>query len=503
MYQKKIDVIAGLYKFKAYKILIPFLLIAFWNNAQGQNSNPPIDSFLKARMKYYNIPGMQVAIIKDGKIVKLGAYGIANIPFKIPVTNNTLFPINSMTKCFTGVAIMKLTESGQLDLNQTVSHYLGKLPEAWQTITIKQLLSHTSGLPDIVNGDTGKMIAEGEDTLALNNVKTMPMRFSPGQKSEYNQTNYVLLGLIIEKLSKKPYSTFIREQQFIPAHLKLTDFGDSFDVISNMAETYSYNFHRNGLWKRSNHLTRVFEEFAMLTRPAAGINSTAEELAKWLVNLTQGKFINSESTELMWTPTRHNDGTPAPRGLGWSVLKRNEHIAVYGSGGMRAALYYYPQDRLGIVILTNLRGANPEKIIEQLAGLYIPELHPFTGIGLSPTLQLLHSQLLKTGYTNAEVTYKEFQQKDIQFKISEAAMNDWGYTLLDIGRVKEAIEIFNLNTKIYPDSGNTYDSLAEAYIASGNKSMALKNYRRSLEYSPENANAKEQIKKLERQIKKQ
>lgn len=484
-----------------YRIGIIFSILIYNTPVFAQNSSQQVDSFLKAKMKYNRIPGIQVAIIKNGKIIKLAAYGTANIPFKIPVTVNTLFPINSMTKCFTGTALMKLIENRQLKLDDYASVYLGNLPEPWRKITIKQLLTHTSGLPDIVDGDTGKMIVPGEDTIALEKVKTLPMRFAPGEKSEYNQTNYVLLGQIVEKLSKKPFTTFITEQEFVPANMLQTNFGDSFDVINNMTESYSYKFNRNGLWKRSNQLTRVFEEFSILTRPAAGINSTAKELANWLIQLTEGKFIDHKSLEIMWTPALHNNGTTAPRGLGWSVSSRKQHSFVYGSGGMRSAMYYYPEDKIGFIILTNLRGANPEKIIEQLAGFYIPELHPYIGTDLPPALGLLHTELLKTKYTNSKEIYKELQLKDSQFNISEASLNDWGYTLLHIGYTKQAIEIFNLNTQLYPSSGNTYDSLAEAYESSGNKLMALKNYRRSLEYSPDNTNAKEQIKLLDKQIK--
>ena len=483
-----------------YRVGVIFILI-YSTSAFTQNLSQQVDSFLKAKMKYSRIPGMQVAIIKNGKIIKLAAYGTANIPFNIPVTVNTLFPINSMTKCFTGTALVKLIENGQIKLDDYASVYLSNLPESWHRITIKQLLTHTSGLPDIVDGDTGKMIVPGEDTIALEKVKTLPIRFAPGEKSEYNQTNYVLLGQIIEKLSKKPFTSFVTEQEFVPANMRQTNFGDSFDVIKNMTESYSYKFNRNGLWKRSSQITRVFEEFSILTRPAAGINSTAKELADWLIHLTEGKFIDQKSLKIMWTPSLHNNGTTAPRGLGWSVSLRKQHPFIYGSGGMRSAMYYYPEDKIGFIILTNLRGANPEKLIEQLAGFYIPELHPYTGTGLPPALGLLHTELLKTKYTKSKEIYKKLKLKDSQFNLSEASLNDWGYTLLHIGYMKQAIEIFSLNTQLYPSSGNTYDSLAEAYESSGNKLMALKNYRRSLEYSPENTNAKEQIKLLDKQIK--
>lgn len=486
--------IAYIKQFQALLILI-FMLFNMTVLGQPQKNN--IDVFLKGIMSYYGIPGMQIAVIKQGKIVYLSAYGLANVPFSVPVTAKTLFPINSATKCFTGTAIMQLVEAGKINLDDAAEKYLKDLPEEWRKITVKQLLTHTSGLPDIVDGNKGTMIAEGEDSIALAKVKKLPMRFLPGEKSEYNQTNYVLLGQMIERISGKPYTSFIEQGQFVPANMKQSRFGDSHDVLPGLSEVYSNNYNRNGLWKRSSELKRVFEEFAIITRPAAGINSTAEELAQWMVALLSGKFINKTSLNTMWTPAFHNDGSPAPRSLGWSVSGKGQHPAVSGSGGMRSAFSYYPNEDLGVIILTNLRGASPEKFIEQVAGFYIPQLHPYTGNALQSAAKTMHQQLLKKGFGKIADVYTDLKQKDADFKLSESAVNEWGYMLLQTGHTDEAIEVLKFNIKLYPGSVNVYDSLGEAYMTKGNKEKAIENYTRCLQLQPENENAKKQLRILQ------
>lgn len=478
---------------RQFQALLVLFFLLFNKVALGQSEKNKLDVFLKGMMNYYGIPGMQVAVIKQGKLVYLSAYGLANVPFSVPVTTKTLFPINSATKCFTGTAIMQLVEAGKIKLDDAAEKYLKDLPEAWQKVTVRQLLTHTSGLPDIVNGDTGKMIAEGEDSIALVQVKKLPLRFLPGEKSEYNQTNYVLLGQMVERISGKSFTVFIEQGQFVPARLEQSRFGDSHDVIPNLSEAYSYKYNRNGLWRRSSELKRVFEEFALITRPAAGINSTAGDIAKWMMALLDGKFINKTSRDIMWTPAAHNDGSLAPRALGWSVSSMGQHAAVSGSGGMRSAFSYYPAEELGVIILTNLRGANPEKFIEQVAGFYIPSLHPYTGNGLQPAAKAMHQQLLKEGFAKITNVYAGFRQKDAEFKLPEYAVNDWGYMLLYTGHTSEAVEVLKFNVQLYAGSANVYDSLGEAYATAGNKKKAIENYNRCLKLQPENEHAKRQL----------
>lgn len=378
-----------------------------------------IEAYLKQRMEKRRIPGLQVAVVHKGRIVMLGAYGTADIQDGMPVTNKTVFSINSATKTFTGVAVMQLAEEGKLDIDAPVSRYLDGLPEKWQPITIKQLLTHVSGLPDILDfstGGTGRLLGDGSEDSAFAAVQKLPMDFPTGEKYRYNQTNYVLLGKIIDKLSGGRFTEFIRERQFAAGGMTAASFGDSRDVVPGRAASYRY-YKTNGGGDQIGH---AYDEFPAFLRTAGGINATAADIARWLIALDAGKLLKKETLARLWTAGTFNDGRPAPWALGWPTIARPEHAAVAGIGGRRSAFYFYPEDDLGVVILTNLSGAEPEDFIDEVAGHFIPSLLAANGGGLPPALKALRAGLMKRGFENAVMVAAELKAKDPNFVLRRA-----------------------------------------------------------------------------------
>lgn len=238
-------------------------------------------------MRERRIPGLQAAVVKDGKIVLLTSLGAADLQTVIPITNKSVFGIYSCTKAFTGVAIAQLVEDGKLDLSAPVSRYLDGLPDAWQPVTIRQLLTHVSGLPNILRAldpvAYGFVNGSDEET-AWTKTKAMPMEFTPGERFSYNQTNYALLGKIIDKLSRKPFAQVFRERQFDVAAMSHTGFGDSRDITPNMVRTYRYVSQSDGQKLSAEKLVHDYAEFPAFRRTASGMNSTAEDLARWIIN---------------------------------------------------------------------------------------------------------------------------------------------------------------------------------------------------------------------------
>jgi CubicO group peptidase (beta-lactamase class C family) len=165
------------------------------------------DTFLRRKMEARHVPGMQVVVVNHGNVVLSRGYGVASLQDATPVTMRTVFPVYSITKAFTGVAAMQLVEAGKLDMAAPLSRYLDGLPQAWQPVTIRQLLTHTSGLPNIMDNETGALIAAGEEA-SWAKVISMPMEFAPGEKFSYCQTNYMLIGRIIDKLGGEPFIRF-------------------------------------------------------------------------------------------------------------------------------------------------------------------------------------------------------------------------------------------------------------------------------------------------------
>jgi len=222
-----------------------------------------VQGFLRNKMRENRIPGLQIAVVKHGKIVLLRAYGVANIENSVPVTNRTVFPVHSMTKAFTGVAVMQLVEAGKLDLTAPVSRYLKGLPSAWQAVAIRQLLTHTSGLPDIWDSHA-KMIADTPDA-AWAKVQATPVEFAPGERFKYNQTNYILLGKVIDKLSGQPFARFIERRQFRVVGMPGSSFGDSHKVVPHCAGTYQYFQSQGG----HEELQNFFLDWPPFIRTAA------------------------------------------------------------------------------------------------------------------------------------------------------------------------------------------------------------------------------------------
>ncbi|HEY9282680.1 MAG TPA: serine hydrolase [Pyrinomonadaceae bacterium] len=455
-----------------------------------------VDALLRREMRERRIPGLQVAVVRRGKIELLRSFGIANLQDAVPVSDKSIFAINSCTKAFTGVAIMQLVEEGKINLSAPVSSYLDELPAPWRSITVRQLLTHVSGLPNILNAldpATGKLTGRDDEDAAWAKVQSMPLEFPAGERFSYNQTNYVLLGMIIDKYAGQPFSQFFGERQFRAAGMTNTIFGDSRDVIPRQAPSYRYVRNLDGHALGEERLVFSYAEFPPFRRTASGVNSTAEDVARWLIAVQGGKLLKTKAAlKTLWTAGAYNDGSPTQWALGWVIKPRHKHSAVIATGGSRAAFFVYPEDDLAVVVLTNLAGAFPEEFIDELAGFYVP------GIPESDPLTALRVRLRDRGFDRAAEVYEDLKKKDSNFRPSETDLNDWAYRMLNGGgKKKEALEIFKLNVSLYPDSANVYDSVAEAYEANGERQLAIKNYRRSLELDPGNRNARQHLKRLD------
>jgi CubicO group peptidase (beta-lactamase class C family) len=476
------------------------LLIPALSKAQSPATPDSIDVFLKNKMQQRHIPALQVAVIREGKIIKFKSYGTANLENNIAATDESIFSVNSITKAFVGVAIMQLAEEGKLKITDPLSLYIDSLPVAWQKITLQQVLTHTSGLPDILDANE-QVMGDGDENAALKKVKELPLEFNAGEKFRYNQTGYVLLGDIITKLSGMHFTKFIEDKQFKVAGMKLTRFGDSYDVIPNSAGAYTMTKYIAGQFIRNSSPGIAYMQFPVFFRTAAGVLSTAGEMGNWIIALKSGKLLKQQSSiEALWNPAILKNGKVGGfnsltngYALGWPTVTRVQHPAVGPVGGGRSALFVYLKDDLSIVVLSNLMGSNPEQFIDEIAGFYIPEMHEANGFGLPPAIQKLRVELLKQGFNNTASAVTNLKKQDPSFTLDEDDLNGWGYRLLNQKKVAEALSIFKLNVALYPQSANTYDSYGEVLEMMGDNKNALLNYKKSLALNPKNKNAADRI----------
>ncbi|QYG07676.1 serine hydrolase [Janthinobacterium sp. PAMC25594] len=254
------------------------------NGRQASRAERDIAAFVQDEMRERRIPGLQIAVIRHGKVVLSRNFGLASLQYQVPVTDASLFSINSATKAFTGVAVMQLVQQGKIDLAAPIGQYLAGLPSAWQAVTVTQLLNHTSGLPDVLDQRSGKLVGPQPDDAdaAWTAVRALPVEAAPGQRFRYNQTNYVLLAQLIERQGGQPFTNFIQRRQFDVAGMPHSGFGDAKDVVVGKAS--SYVLERGG-----NAYRNVIEDFPVFMRAGACINSNAGELANWLIALRSGR----------------------------------------------------------------------------------------------------------------------------------------------------------------------------------------------------------------------
>lgn len=336
-------------------------------------ANDRTRALLKSKMAEQHIPGLQVAVVVHGRVVMSEAYGVANIEQRMDASRQTLFPINSATKSFTGVAIMQLVEAGQVDLEAPISRYLSDLPESWRGVGVRQLLAHSSGLPNIV--DENGLVGGGTDAEAWLTVQTLPMDAAPGASFAYNQTNYVLLGRLIEAVSGQPFGQFFAERQFAPAAMANPRFGDGYDIVPGRAAVYIRQHERRGSAAAGgDDLYHWIDDIPVSTRAGAGLYMTADDLAQWIIALQDGRLFNKPtSLARLWQADTLNDGSPSIWAMGWPILAGTTHRAVGGIGGGRSTFFVYPDDGVAVIVMTNLVGANPQNLVDAIASNYMAE----------------------------------------------------------------------------------------------------------------------------------
>jgi CubicO group peptidase (beta-lactamase class C family) len=331
-----------------------------------------VDSYISEQIEKRHIPGASVAVVRDGKILLAKGYGLANAELNVPATEHTVYQLASVTKPFTATAVMVLVEGGKLGLDDSIGTHLQDLPEAWRGVTVRQLLSHTSGIKSYtsVPGFQKTVRKDFAKREILDMVTKEPAEFAPGEKWSYCNTGFFLLGMLIEEVSGQSYPDFMLDRIFKPAGMEHTRANDLRAVIANRAQGYAWT----GKELRNGEPTSPTQPFA-----AGMLVSTVADMAKWGEALDGEKIVKKSSIEQMWAPATLNDGTKAQYGLGWGIATINGHRRIGhggGIGGFSTEYARYPDDGLTVVVLTNLEGGDAGFLARGIAGLIIPELAP-------------------------------------------------------------------------------------------------------------------------------
>ncbi|MES2319678.1 MAG: serine hydrolase domain-containing protein [Pseudomonadota bacterium] len=326
----------------------------------------PLDDAIRAEMNRQHVPGISIAVVRDGKIVKEQGYGMANLEHQVPVSPKTIFQSGSVGKQFTAALIMLLAQDGKLSLDDPISRHLANTPQAWEKITIRHLLTHTSGLGDPYAKLDFRKDYTDEELIALEG--TLPMLFAPGEKWSYSNMGYHLLGFICNKVGGKFYGDQLRERIFAPLGMGTRIISET-DIVPHRAGGYEWV---KGQMKNQDWVAPVLN-----TTADGSLYLTAHDLALWDIALYGDKVLSARIKEASWTPVKLNDGTTAPYGYGWQLAPRNGHRSIAHGGSwqaFRSQISRYVDDRLTVIVLANGGAARPEKIADIVAAHYVPAL---------------------------------------------------------------------------------------------------------------------------------
>ncbi len=345
---------------------IALLLVSCFSSARADW----IDKFVAETIKQRKIPGLSIAVIRDGKVIKASGYGLANLELQTPATKDTVYEIGSISKQFAAEAVMLLVEEGKIDLDDSIRKYLpANAPDIWQKITVRNLLNHTSGLKDWTEIKEFSYRREYSAEEFIDLVKSFPLTFQPNNNWLYSNTNLPLIGIIVEKAGGKSFEDFVNERIIKPLNFASIRFKHQEDVVANRATGYVL---RDDVWKNG-------EPFRpKIIAPSGGILASAVDLAKWWEAVFQGRVVKQTSLEQMLKPTKINDGRNVAHGFAFFMDSFNGHKIVqhFGStvGGFGSIVKYYPNEKITVAVINNLEdgGVGSEYIAKRVANFYIP-----------------------------------------------------------------------------------------------------------------------------------
>jgi len=338
--------------------------------ATGTQRLDSVAHYVEAEMQRLHIPGMSVVILRGDSIVMARGFGYANVELRVPASDSTIYQSGSVGKQFTSAAIMLLAERGKLSLDDPITKWLPEGKTAWKGITIRHLLSHTSGIANYTEGavDLHKEYSENDLVkLAL----ASPLDFQPGTHWNYSNTGFVLLGAIVRRVTGQFYGDFLHDNVFVPLGMKTARIISEADIVPNRASGYRLDGDtlRNQGWVSPS----------LNTTADGALYLTVRDLAAWAVWLNHGRVPSATSLAASWTPIALSTGGTYPYGFGWMLAPQRgvKKIAHTGSWqGFKTAIARYPTLNLTVIAMANLAETPIGPIDAAIAGIVEPSLAP-------------------------------------------------------------------------------------------------------------------------------
>ncbi len=443
-----------------------------------------IDKIVTGYMSEYGVPGFSLAITEKGAVSHRKEFGLANLEHNVPTSDSSIYRVYSLTKLFIATALLNLEEDGKLSLEDEIKKYNLGIPSSWEDRTIHDLLSHSSGFPDMAPIPEYQNLSEEE---ARNKVMSQDLLFEKGTSYRYNQSNFYLIQKIIEKVSGQSLVDYIAETQFDGDKTEAFFSTDSRDIVKNRVTPY-FPFTTGKFQIDHPYLQGDYFQ------ACNGMNITMDNYIAWDLSLRRNELISKESKQRMletYSYTESNKQFTA----GWDKRVLNLHPSYGFTGSLVTAYRIFPEDDFSIILLGNglaeifdienlvndIAHAINDDIIDLERKLVDQMLEMFSAGNTSGCIALFEGALEKPAYKNLDL---------------EGIANSVGYHMMNSKKTEDAILLFEANVAAFPKSWNVYDSLGEAYMAAGNKEKSIANYKKSLEINPNNAYGKAALEKL-------
>ncbi len=329
-----------------------------------------IDNFIHTEMQRQKVPGVAIGVVKNGAIVKMQGYGYANLEHQVPVGPDTLFQSGSVGKQFTALAVMSLVEDGKLSLSDPLTRFFPDAPETWRSITIYHLLTHTSGVPD--TDDHGKLDNRKDYTEAeLGQLAFgLTLEFPPGARWRYSNTGYILLGIVIHKVSNTFYGDLLETRVFKPLGMTTARVISEADIVANRAAGYRLE---NGKVKNQSWVSP-----SLNTTADGSLYFSVRDVLAWDATIRARTLLKPESWVTVFKPAALNSGKTYPYAFGWFLDERGGAPLHHHRGswqGFKAQFSrFIGEDLFSVVVLANLAEADPTRFADAIAEIVSPKL---------------------------------------------------------------------------------------------------------------------------------
>ncbi|MDB5156433.1 MAG: beta-lactamase [Mucilaginibacter sp.] len=478
-----------------------------------------LETLFKRLEKTHQFSG-NVLVAENGKVVYRGSLGYADFKSRLPNQANIAFPIASMSKTLTATAILQLAEQGKLSVNEPVSHYLAGFP--YHEVTVRHLLSHTSGLPPynaffkpILAKEPGRIITNA-DFLPAAIANKPALIYQPGSNGNYDNVNYLVLALIIEKVSGQLYPDYIQEHILTPAgmvHTRFMALSAQFntDTLQHYAFPHLFPGMFDELPIRANTIPYIRDYWRTFAVTGFGdYISTVDDILFYDQALYDNRLLKPQTLKQSFEPVRLNNGKPHPQlfGLGWEIEPDSSGgKVVYHSGvatGLSSVIIRNIAQHQTVILFDNCHYNAHETgdlAMKLLGGkpVPLPKYSAARSYGIA---------LQKHGAIAAKALLQRFKKDTANYQLSEGEMNQLGYDFIGADNTyrlperdlyPQALETLKLNTELFPSSWNAFDSYGEVLLKAGQPDKAANMYQRSIQLNPNNQAGKKALEMIRNQ----